>query len=315
MESNHAAQPKIPYIAQLLIVVGLFLLLGAVFNIIGAFIAQAIYGFSDVMGFATSIERQAEYPTAFLILRGFEALGAFIIPALFFPFTIDEKPKNYYNLKSNLLPFLILIVIGISYTMGPLVNLSAQLNDQLVLPDYFRMVEDWLAEQNQQVQEIYDILLDIRDPGTFILVLVVAAVIPAIGEELIFRGALQNIFGRWTRNPQLGIWLSAILFSAIHLQVYLFLPRLLLGALFGYLVYWSRNLWYPIIAHFLNNAFVVVAAYYLHMQGKKVNMDDVGDFPLSVSVFFILILIGLIYIFRKRALKERAEDAGEQQLD
>ena len=312
MESNHTEPPKIPYIAQLLLLVGLFITMGVIFAKAGAYLAQILFDIPDINAFSSSIKIQAEYPQAFLLVRTFETIGGFIIPALIFPLTIRRKPLGYYNLSRSLIPVLILLVIAIAYFMAPLIDLSSQLNQKVMLPDFLREIEDWLAEKNQEIQEIYSVLLDVQSPLKLMVMIVVVAILPAIGEELIFRGALQNIFTRWTGRPHAGIWIAAVLFSAIHMQVYLFLPRLLLGALFGYLVYWTRNLWYPIIAHFLNNAFVLVAAYYLHLKGEKINLDEVGTLPLSTSIFFILILFGLIYTFRQIAYKKKLDDELER---
>src|SRR5690606_9164914 len=94
-----------------------------------------------------------------------------------------------------------------------------------------------------------------------VLAFVVVVVLPAIGEEIVFRGMIQNDFYRATRNAHLSIWITAILFSAIHLQFYGFFPRMFLGALFGYLYFWSGNLWMPVLAHFVNNGFTLISLY------------------------------------------------------
>jgi len=93
------------------------------------------------------------------------------------------------------------------------------------------------------------------------------ALIPALGEEFLFRGVLQRIFGEWFKNPHLAVWLAAILFSLAHYQFLGFMPRIILGALFGYIFLWTGNIWMPILAHFVNNT-VGVIYYYLFSQGK-----------------------------------------------
>lgn len=119
--------------------------------------------------------------------------------------------------------------------------------------------------------------------------LVIMAVIPAVGEELIFRGCLQRIFCKWIASPHVCIWLVAIIFSAIHMQFYGFLPRMLIGALFGYLYFWSKNIYVPIFAHFLNNASVTVMAFIYSGDGKS--YEEMTAFEYDTSDIYVASLI------------------------
>jgi len=104
-----------------------------------------------------------------------------------------------------------------------------------------------------------------------------------LGEELLFRGVVQRILTEMTRNHHWGIWLSAALFSALHLQFFGFIPRLLLGAIFGYLLVWSGSLWLPILAHFVNNAGAVIA---LWLSGKGVISPAVEEFGAGMEYWY-----------------------------
>jgi membrane protease YdiL (CAAX protease family) len=126
----------------------------------------------------------------------------------------------------------------------PLIQFSNWLNASLPLPEWMISMED---SQNWLVGEV----LRMESFNEFVVALTVAAIAPAIGEELLFRGLLQPQLQKLTNNPHWGIWLGAILFSAIHLQFVGFFPRMLLGALLGYLLWWSGSLWLPILIHFL----------------------------------------------------------------
>ena len=125
--------------------------------------------------------------------------------------------------------------------------------------------------------------------------LIVIALLPAIGEELVFRGMFQNEFFRGTRNIHLSIWVSAIIFSAIHFQFYGFVPRLLLGALFGYLYYWSGTLLIPMFAHFFNNAFGVIMIYLHRHEITDLNVEDNTAAPLQYVILNALLTVGLLY--------------------
>src|SRR5690606_2422366 len=119
----------------------------------------------------------------------------------------------------------------------------------------------WMKVQELQMEKITEKILQVTSFSGLLLNLLVIAIIPAIGEELLFRGCLQPVFHRWTKNIHIAIWITAIIFSAIHVQFYGFIPRMLMGAVFGYMLYWGRSIWLPIIAHFINNATAVIYTF------------------------------------------------------
>jgi len=130
--------------------------------------------------------------------------------------------------------------------------------------------------------------------------------LPAFGEELFFRSALQGLFSR-TMNVKLAVWIAAIIFSAIHFQFYGFVPRMLLGAFFGYLLAWSENLWLPILAHFANNVLAVIF-FYLKTNGYKViDIDTIGiGSTLWLGIVSGLLAIVGLFLFQKRFNRKAA---------
>ncbi|TAF81977.1 MAG: CPBP family intramembrane metalloprotease, partial [Sphingobacteriales bacterium] len=132
--------------------------------------------------------------------------------------------------------------------------------------------------------------------------LLMIAILPAIGEELFFRGTIQNIFTALFKNPHVAVWLTAILFSAIHLQFYGFLPRMFLGALFGYLFIWGKSIWLPILGHFLNNGFAVIMAFRLQQEGKSISELDNAFSPSWYAILCsIVFTFACINIYFKQA--------------
>ena len=128
------------------------------------------------------------------------------------------------------------------------------------------------------------------------------AVLPAIGEELLFRGVIQKIFINWTKNAHWGIWISAILFSAMHLQFYGFVPRMLLGVAFGYLLVWSGSMWLPIAAHFFNNGIAVIAMYLIDKGLLSPEVETFGttsDSYYSVAISVVLVAVFMVMIKRQ----------------
>jgi len=125
-------------------------------------------------------------------------------------------------------------------------------------------------------------------------------VLPAIGEELYFRGSLQGILQQW-KGIRISIWITAIIFSTIHFQFYGFVPRMLMGAFFGYLLFWSENMWLPIVAHFTNNVLAIIF-YYLKFNGFKVpDIDSIGiGNTMWIGLVSGAIGIFCIYQFKRR---------------
>jgi uncharacterized protein len=137
-------------------------------------------------------------------------------------------------------------------------------------------------------------VLNVNSPLQMIVVVFLVAVIPGIGEEMLFRGTVQQQFARIIKNPHIAIWLSAAFFSAIHFQFEGFLARMILGALLGYLFYWSNNLWIPIIVHFLNNGLQVIGMFVMKIKPADLdNYKDIGvNWWMALISLTLCIMIG-----------------------
>ncbi|MBX2926966.1 MAG: CPBP family intramembrane metalloprotease [Saprospiraceae bacterium] len=182
--------------------------------------------------------------------------------------------------------------VGVMLLSLPLVQLAYWLNKQLPLPEL-------LAGMEERTGGIIQALLVMDSPFELLFNLLVIGVAPAVGEELLFRGVVQQQTSRWLGKPVTAIWLTAILFSLIHLQFAGFLPRLLLGAALGYLFYWTRSLWAPIVGHFAVNGIQVLAQYF-----AKTDLDAAEqrlDFSTLLLPSFVVlpVLYWLIRVLRK----------------
>jgi membrane protease YdiL (CAAX protease family) len=209
---------------------------------------------------------------------------------------------NSENITNNLVLFF-LGTIGIVYLFSPIMDLSYRLNKWLLVEgsDIYNIVELLETESLRITKEF----LVMDNPSEFFVALICIAVVPAIFEEYLFRGALQPLFAKWTGNIHAGIWISAFLFSFVHFQFFGLIPRMLLGALFGYLLIWSGSIYTAILGHFINNASAVVAAYVLGSDWIDENMDpthlpEPGIFEYS-SAFIFSLIIAVIAFFMNRA--------------
>jgi membrane protease YdiL (CAAX protease family) len=188
-------------------------------------------------------------------------LGIFVFSAVFSAYLFSDDVGTYLKVRTGISRKVVIYVILSMLVALPFLNLTIQLNEAMKLPEWMKPLEDWMIVSEREAKQLTDIVLDTGNWMDLIANLLIIGLLAAVGEELLFRGVLQNIFGSKLTNKHVVIWLTAILFSAIHLQFYGFIPRMLMGAYFGYLLYYTRSLWAPVLAHFTNNAFVVLVSY------------------------------------------------------
>jgi len=230
------------------------------------------------------------------VLLMFQHLGMFVVPAIIFAAVISTNWRNYLGF----IPVKPLFALGAVFVMLsalPAINALSWLNMQMQFPEFMSGIEDVFGGMEEGAAELTKAITQTDSVWIFIFNIVVVALLPAIGEEMIFRGALMPVLIKWTGKKHTGVWVSAALFSAMHMQFYGFLPRMMLGALLGYLFLWSRSLWSPIIAHFTNNA---LAVFLLFMISKGEINEDLDTFTpegsdLMLLVMSVILVSGLLY--------------------
>jgi membrane protease YdiL (CAAX protease family) len=141
--------------------------------------------------------------------------------------------------------------------------------------------------------------------GDLVVNFIMIAILPAIGEEFLFRGVIQRLFAEWTKSVHWGVVIAAFLFSFIHFQFYGFVPRFLLGLYFGYLLVWSSSIWLPVLGHLVNNGIAVVVYHFAKQPAGSTTLDTLGTpesgfYTLYISVFLTCGLIGLIYLHTRQ---------------
>ncbi|MGB0861600.1 MAG: lysostaphin resistance A-like protein [Saprospiraceae bacterium] len=253
---------------------------------------------SDVQAFLGQISETSPIEDRYTVkgILSFNQIFTFIIPSFVFVFLIHKK-RAFSFLQLNRLPPYQLFVIGTLLVIlaFPIAQLLLKLNQMVILPDL-------AADAENQVNNMTAALLVMETPWEFLTTLGLIAVLPALGEELIFRGIVQNYLVKEI-NPHVAIWVSAAIFSALHLQFAGFLPRLFLGGLLGYLFYWSGSLWLAIFAHFINNGVQVMAVYFYKKQGNVIDTEAAVGLPWFAYLVSILLFISIVYWFLKNTLK------------
>jgi membrane protease YdiL (CAAX protease family) len=237
------------------------------------------------------VSGQLEHPNArvaLLLIQGLGGGAAFILGGWVFMRFVDKKtlvwPLQWQRANANGILVLIPLLLGFILFN----SLFVYLNMNVQFPEFLSGLEKVLRDKEDELMKLTLYITDFENTFELLLGVLVIGVIAGIGEEYLFRGILQPKLRDYTRSIHWGIWLSAFIFSAIHFQFYGFVPRMLLGALFGYLYVYSGSLVYPMLAHILNNSFTVVMVYLNKRGAVEFNMEEPGQ------LYWHYILIGLV---------------------
>jgi hypothetical protein len=239
-----------------------------------------------------------------MMLQAINHVGTFLLPALVYWYFIERRNWEQFNPRpiSAVAGLSLVGLIVISFMVFD--GLIIEWNQNLHLPETLTPIEQWMRDQEKKLAGLTKYLTTFRTTGQLLIAVLVIAIIPAIGEEVLFRGILQRNFIRWTSNTHVGIWVAAALFSAIHVQFLGFFPRMLLGALFGYLYVWSGNIWVAILAHFVNNGFTVFMVYLYQQKITSLDVESTDSVPLTGALASLIVTTGLLYYFRQLNQKE-----------
>ncbi len=242
-----------------------------------------------------------EQTTASLkVMQLLQAVGVMIIPCLLFLYCCCEQPQGVLGFNRKQKWPVVGGVIVFMLVALPFINLLSEWNRQMELPAFLSGVEAWMEASEEAANQLTERFLSVDSVGGLLFNILLMAILPAFSEELLFRGVLLHLFSEKGRM-HVAVWASAILFSAVHLQFYGFVPRMLLGAFFGYLYVWSGSLWLPMLAHFVNNAFAVVSYYIISRNNW--NADALETFGFGDTLWWgilsgMLCLAG-VYLLRR----------------
>jgi membrane protease YdiL (CAAX protease family) len=231
-------------------------------------------------------------------------LPLFIVP-VFFAKVIARNTPEYLRATVKTSPVLFLLVFAIMLVSSPIMEALSNFNQKLVLPGPLKAIEDIMRSMEQAAQKATEAMLHMNTIWNMLWAVFVVALLTAIAEEFLFRGVIQTIFLKWTKNKHVAIWITAILFSAFHMEFFTFLPRVFLGVIFGYFVVYSGSIWTSVWAHFLNNGSAVVITYLFQHKTIKLDPDDQHVFNLGAYAFSLIIVLFLLFVYRKVTMDKK----------
>jgi uncharacterized protein len=295
------SQSDLPFLSKFMILIGLTL----VFMVVGSVIGLAFFTYMTDMPLTEAAEFQnhlKDYPNmydAVMALQTFSTPIPFMGAAFFFWYFIEKQTIDTLSFHETSLPVLLLVAVLVIGFM-PFDAIFIELNQKLALPESMKSIQEWMKKSEDATGELTKFLTDFKEPSQLIVALVVVALLAGISEELMFRGVLQNIAMRAFGNPHVAIWFAAFWFSFIHFQFFGFLPRMFLGALFGYLYFWTKNLWVPMFAHFVNNGFTLLMVYLYKNKTVKVNIESTESVPLTAALGSLILTVVILRFFYQK---------------
>ncbi|MEO8763975.1 MAG: type II CAAX endopeptidase family protein [Ginsengibacter sp.] len=245
-----------------------------------------------------------QYYGAIMAVQVFSTFFLLFIPTYVFSLICYRKSGKFLGFTININSKQVFLLLGILILTFPLSGALAELNKIIPIPiswaTKFKLAEDARAAQEMA-------LININSFPRYIISLVIIGLLPGLFEEVCFRAGLQNILQRWFNGPWAAIILTSILFSLIHISYYGFLVRFALGVILGIVFYYSKNIWLPVLFHFLYNGLQVTALYMFNISGAKTQKDIEENFPIWAGIIALVFIIYLFIQFRKTSLVQRAK--------
>ncbi|MBS1545232.1 MAG: CPBP family intramembrane metalloprotease [Bacteroidetes bacterium] len=282
------------------------------FGLIGQIVAVIILTLMVDGDLMSALSQPAEHPelrNAILLSQAAGSLvGLILIPWLYLKTSENRDLGIFFNKQPrNIALYSLLILaatVGLAVSISPVVEWNAT----ITFPEWMRGFQELAMQMEKNAEEIIKVITDNMTPVDLAFSLLVVGALTAVGEEIAFRGMLQTELVRAFRNPHLGIWIAAAVFSAFHFQFFGFVPRLLIGAFLGYLYYWSGNLWLAILGHFFNNGLQLVGLYLYQRGNIAFDVEGNTAAPVEAVIPSIVLTIGLLYFIRNHSRRDPSPD-------
>jgi len=287
---------------QILLLIGL-VLAGTIFSIVLASVVSILVWGPDVLtegALAGSLN--LDFLSTYQMIS---QVGIFILPPLIFGWLVHSSSYKFLGFRKADYKHLIAAVLIIAVA-GPTINFLVEWNESLSLPGFLKSLEQWMRNTEETATRLTKQFLEARENKDLIINFLMIGILPAIGEELLFRSALIGILRKMFKGIHWPVIISAIVFSAFHLQFFGFVPRFALGLVLGYLFVWSGSVWVPMLAHLVNNGTVVVVSWLSVNKIIDVGLDELADFGSWIAVVIsVLACVLILYLtYRTRPVEE-----------
>lgn len=304
MDNIQSKHPGLQFLILILIIGASLILI----NLLGLLIGSAFFGTSIIHDSSSFRDfSNLENISFWKYLQFVNHISLFLIPALLFAILTKTGIANYFSLKSSFPYKQALLAISALFIAMPLINWITTINESMHFPASLKAFEQWVRSSQETNKQLLEAFVSTTSIGGLLINIFLMAVVPAFGEEMLFRGTLQKIFGQWFKNSHVAIIVTSLLFATMHMEFLYFISLLLLGLFLGYLYHWSKNLWLPISIHFINNTIIVVLAWLSKRGIINVDYNTFGSTSnpwfVSLSVLFTALII--FYFVKQAAIKNK----------
>lgn len=296
-DKNTLSQPylrpnRMSAISHLLVGLGVFVICATIFSIIGAM----FFGIS-LKEIKDGIDIMARFngkPLALKVFVFFSSSLPLIVSVIAVGFMIKSSLKNYLQLNLPQISIYFLLSLCFVFFSLPLLGPLMELNKMIDLSQW-PTLNNWLANQDATNNKAYEAMIGEKNAMSFLWSVLFMAFLPALAEELFFRGFLLNVCNGMFKNIHVAIIVTSLVFSVIHLQVLKFIPMFFLALTFGYAVYWTNSIWTSILAHFVNNLLAVAQLYFITDGDYTKAINDTPQLPIAVTVVVAILVVSIFY--------------------
>jgi membrane protease YdiL (CAAX protease family) len=301
------------HFSRLLVLGGLVITCAIGFYVVGYLVCNALFGVQLGADSVRRADTDANVLNAMKLFQGIASIGTFLVPAYLFTkiFNLNFAATTRFNRGFTILA--LFLSMAVLLFASPLIGWMIEQNERLLLPDWLQGVQAWMKKLEDANALLITTFLKMSGIGDLIFNLIIVALLPALCEEVLFRGILIPFFREWTGKTHLAIWITAFLFSLIHMQFFGFLPRMMLGVLLGYLFIWSGSLWVPLIAHFINNGLAVLVSY-LSEKPEMQGLEDVAVTSPWILLGSAFVVSGILYLLHHYRVKQTVKFEADQMV-
>lgn len=296
---------------MLMITLAVALVVGLAFQITAAITAPMLFDITITEAFDLNNMTSPDQLAALKYIQILGALGTFIISSLLLSRFYTNSFLGYFSVGSRVDGRSLIFAAVVMLLSLPFVNWLTEINLSVEIP--FENLERQLRSVHDRTEELMMTLVSADNFMALLVNLFMIAVIPAVGEELLFRGLIQQHFQAWFKNGHVAVIATAVVFSLAHFQVYSFLPRFFLGLLLGYMFFYGKSLWYPILGHFVNNGLGVIFYYFQAKNDSVSGLDEIGtegSMP-ATAILSAVLITGLFYVWVRMMKANQFPQSGQ----
>lgn len=306
--ANVTLSPALQFFWFVLLFIGVFF----VGNIIGLLISTGVYGQGVMTAIASQNFKSANVVNSLWIIQLAGTSLPILIAPIIFGWVVVRRPVEYLWTNTKFPFMLMAVVLCVMFISSPLIEWLSNINEKMVLPNFLSGVQKWMRDAEDQTRAAEEVMFNMPTTLSMIKNVLFVGLFTAIAEEFMFRGVIQTILIQWTKNKHIAVWITAILFSAFHMQFFGFLPRLFLGVIFGYFVVWSGSIWPAVWAHFINNSTAIVVTWLFQHKKIGVNPDDEHVFNNALYISSLIVVLFLMFLYQYLGRKQPQILNGEE---